>query len=239
MENSRAYWQHWSASAPVSPQQAFDEYWFGAKSLQRVKILLASFRRRFDAARGSLAVLRQWSDASPETRKLICHWHLQFSDPLYRRFAGDYLVKRRHGARAEITRDLVTEWVGEQERERWSLSTRIELAGKLMCCAFAAGLLGRNRDPRPIALPRVRDEALAYLMYLLRGIDLNGTLLENPYLASVGLEGRILEDRLRSAPGLKLRRQGDLFDFDWQYPGLREWGDALLGTSKDVMEGKA
>lgn len=245
VENSRAYWRHGRSAASLSAQQVFDEYWFGAKSLARVEVLLTSFQARFDIVPEALAVLNQWPHMDPGTRKLVCHWHLQFSDLMYRRFSGNYLVERRQGARNEITRDLVVAWVGKQGGGRWNMSTRIELAGKLMSCAYAVGLLGSNRDPRPLKLPRVRDEALAYLMYLLRGVDFDGTLLENPYVASVGLDGRSLEERLHSVPGLHLRRQGDLLDFGWQYPGLGAWGDGFCGastemtSSTDVMEGRA
>ena len=98
-----------------------------------------------------------------------------------------------------------------------------------MSCAYSAGLLDRNRDPRPMRLPRVQNDALAYLMYMLRGIDFEGTLLSNAYLASVGLDGRFLEERLASAPGLHFRRQGDLHNFGWHYANLGEWGAAMRG----------
>jgi hypothetical protein len=64
-------------------------------------------------------------------------------------------------------------------------------------------------------------------MYLLRGVRFEGTLLENPYLASVGLQGGFLEDRLRGLSALRFRRQGDLVDFGWQYGGIEEWAAAL------------
>ena len=231
VDNSRAYWHRRQGNTAPSDQQAFEEYWFGAKSLARVKVLLSSFQARFDAIPEALAVLGRWTHMEPGTRNLICHWHLQFSDAMYRRFTGDYLAQRRHGTRNHITRAPVIAWIGEQGAGRWSMGTRIELASKLMSCAYAAGLLGSKRDPRPLATPRVHDEALAYLMYLLRGVEFQGTLLDNPYVASVDLSGRLFENRLGRLPGLHLRRQGDLLDFGWQYPGLREWGDAFSTPS--------
>ena len=229
VEDSRAYWRHWRAQPAIESQEAFDEYWFGARSLARVKVLLTNFRARFDGVPDAAALLSQWPDMDPGTRKLICHWHLQFSDPMYRRFAGEYLPERRERGRCEVTRDLVIAWVDDQGPGRWTTATRVQLASKLMSCAYAAGLLAANRDPRQILVPRVQDDALAYLMYLLRGIDFQGTLLANPYTASVGLDGRFLEERLASTPGLKFQRQGDLQDFGWVYPGLAAWGTALFG----------
>ena len=245
VEDSRAYWRERQDDAAVSSQRAFDEYWFGAKSLARVKVLLTNFRARFDVFPAAVAVLGRWAHMDPATRKLICHWHLQLSDPMYRRFAGEYLPERRRRDRREVSRDLVVAWVGDQGPGRWTMATRIQLASKLLSCAFAAGIVGTNRDPRPVLAPRVRDEALAYLMYLLREVEFEGALLDNPYVRSVGLDGRFLEERLADVPGLRLRRQGDLLDFGWAYPGLAAWGDAFFGTPADrrstrtTMEGGA
>ncbi len=168
---------------------------------------------------------------APETRQQICHWHLQFSDPLYRRFTGQYLVDRVARGRAEVMRELVITWVADQGPGRWTMATRIQFASKLLSCAYAAGLVAAKRDPRPLVYPRVRDEALAYLMYFLRGADFEGSLLDNPYTASVGLDGRLLEQRLAALPGLNVRRQGDLFDFTWSQPDLATWGAAHIGST--------
>jgi len=163
---------------------------------------------------------------APATRVAICHWHLQLADPLYREFTGSYLEQRRQGPRPEVTKDLVTRWVGEQGPERWTMATRLQIASKLLSAAHSASLVTSKRDPRPLSYPRVPDDALEYFAYLLREIDFEGTLLANPYFASVGLSGGLLQDRLRALPGLTLRRQADLVDIDWNYPNLEAWGRA-------------
>ncbi len=219
----------------VSAKNAFDEYWFGARSLARIEVLLANLRARFDAFPPSLSVLGRWTDMAPETRRAVCHWHVQLADPLYRAFTGEYLVERREGARAEVTRDLVASWVGEHGASRWTMATRIQFASKLLSAAYAAGLLSSNRDPRPIVAPRIPDEALEYLLYLLKGIRFEGSLLQNPYLASVGLEGGMLDERLRDLPGLSFSRQGDLVDFGWRHTDLLSWADARLGHRNEAL----
>jgi len=162
----------------------------------------------------------------PESRSAICHWHLQLSDPLYRAFAGDYLPGRRAAARAEIRQDQVVSWVSQQGPGRWTMSTRIQFASKLLSCAFAAGVVAGRRDPRPLSFPRVPDAALGYLLHLLRGLEIEGSLTDNPYLRSVGLEGGVLEDRLRALPGLHYRRLADHVDFGWRFPDLAAWAEA-------------
>ena len=229
IEDSRAYWSHAGAPRGARATQAFDKYWFGARSLARIEVLLANMAVRFDAFPAALEVLHCWSHMSPDTRRVICHWHLQLADPLYRAFTGEYLLSRRAGPRVEVTRDLVVGWMAQYGADRWTMATRIQFASKLLSASFSAGLVGTRRDPRRLVLPQVPDEALEYLMYLLREVEFSGTLLDNPYVASVGLEGSLLEDRLRTLPGIAFRRQGHLTDFGWRHADLRAWAAANLG----------
>jgi hypothetical protein len=231
-DDARAYWDRATPGTTASATEAFDAYWFGAKSLDRVKVLLTNFRARFDAFPEAFAVLHAWRHMDPVTRVLINHWHLQLTDPLYRRFTGEYLVARHEGLRADIRKDQVVAWVGEQGPGRWTMSTRIQFASKLLSGAHATGLVVGKTDPRSLAFPRVPDPALTYAVYLLRGVDFEGTLLSNPYFRSVGLEGAILEDRLKALPALGFRRQGDLLDYGWRYPSLGAWAEsAPMGAS--------
>lgn len=239
MNDSRAFWEHADEAVTVKAQQAFDEYWFGARSLTRVEVLLANMRARFGAFPSALAVLNGWRGMSPDTRRAICHWHLQLSDPLYRRFTGTYLTERRSGLRPEVTRDLVVAWVGEHGPGHWTLTMRIQFASKLLSAAYSAGLVTSNRDPRPVGTPLVPDEALGYLMYLLRETDFAGTLIDNPYTNSVGLPRAILEERLRGLPGLAFQRQGDLIDFGWKHRDLRAWANANLRNGESCLAGAA
>lgn len=226
VEDSRAYWAHANSSFRATAQHAFDNYWFGARSLARIDTLLVDMRARYDAYPSALEVLSGWPHMSAEVRRAICHWHAQLADPVYRRFSGTFLVDRRAGPRPEVTRDLVVSWVGQQAPGRWSMSTRIQFASKLLSTAYSAGFVTSNRDPRLLSVPRVPDEALEYSVYLLREIDFEGTLLDNPYIRSCGLEGSVLEDRLRALPGLRFRKQGRLVDFGWRHSSLLVWAEA-------------
>ena len=230
MEDSRAYWNRADGAVPVSAKQAFDEYWFGARSLSRVKVLLTNFRHRFDAFPRTLPVLHRWTVMSPDTRKLICHWHLQLSDPIYRELTGTVLPQLRDSGRNDITRDYLVRWIGEQPAD-WTMTTRMQFASKLLSSAFAAGLVTSRRDPRPLAFPRVPDDALEYLLHLLRDVEFAGGLTENPYLRSVGFDGAMLADRLRKIDAVNLRRAGAVADFTWVHADLSAWADARLGVA--------
>jgi hypothetical protein len=229
IDESRAYWERIdpSARAPRA-QQAFEGYWFGAKSMPWVEVLLINMRARFDAFPAALDTLQRWRHMPPETRAAICHWHLQLSDPMYRAFTGEYLLQRRDGLHPNVRRDGVIQWVADQGPGRWTMATKKQLASKLLSCALSAGLVGGRRDPRPLRQPRISDDALCYLLHLLRGVRFAGTLLSNPYLRSVGLQGAILEDRLRALPSLQYRRAGDVVDFGFRHPDLASWANAEL-----------
>ena len=222
----------------TSPLVAFHAFWFGAKSLPRVQVLLQSFRVRFDAFPDALAALHAWSMRDPESladaARFVCHWHTQLTDPLYRAFTR-FLVERRDSPNPTVTRDVALAWVdGYPGASAWTTSTRIQFASKLLSAAFAAGLVASNseRAARPLAAPRVPDRALAYLLHLLRPLAaahaLTGTLTDNPYLASLGLAGAVLEARLRALPELEFRRQGSLIDVGFRHADLAAWAAATF-----------
>ena len=234
--NARAYWQRSTTPDRTPPdqeaEQAFVEFWFGTKTMPRVRALIAAFRTRFAAFPGALEALQAWPDMDRATRVLVCHWHLQLSDPLYRRFTGDYLVERRQGGRETVSRGPVIRWIAEVDAEgRWSASTRAQFASKLLSTAHSAGFVATIRDPRPLSLPRVPAGALGYLMYLLRSVDFAGSLHDNPYLRSVGLEGSAVDDKLHSVAGLSFRRTGDVSEFTWDQASLEAWVRHTRGSS--------
>jgi hypothetical protein len=89
---------------------------------------------------------------------------------------------------------------------------------------FGTKSMERVRDrPTPLVLPRVSAGALGYPLYLLRGVEFEGSLHANPYLRSVGLEGSLVDDRLRTIAGLTYRRIGDLSEITWEYESLADW----------------
>ena len=230
VEESRAYWEHVDSDIPAAGRAllAFEQRWFGSKSLERVRFLLASFAVRYDAFPEALAVLRRWRGMDATTRQLLCHWHLQLSDPIYRRFTGEFLVTRRGLRDPKIDRDIVLRWVKNEFPGRWAEATAVQVASKLLSATSEAGLISPKRDPRALLLPKVSDLALAYLLHLLRSVRFEGTFTENPYLASVGLTEGFLDQRFRTLPGISFRRLGQVVDFEWDAPTLTAWAEATL-----------
>jgi hypothetical protein len=230
IEDSRAYWEHVDPSVPTPDRAliAFEQRWFGSKSLERVRFLLASFADRYHAFGEALTVLRRWRSMDVPTRQVVCHWHTQLSDPMYRRFTGRFLVERRAQRDPRVDRDVVLRWVKTEFPDRWSEATCVQFASKLLSAASEAGVISPKRDPRSLLLPKVSDLALGYILHLLRGLRFAGTLTENPYLASVGLTETFLDQRLRGLPGITFHRMGKLTDFEWEAPTLAAWAKARL-----------
>jgi hypothetical protein len=230
IEDSRSYWEHADPTVPVANRAlvAFEQRWFGNKSLERARFLLSNFVDRYDAFPEALDVLRRWRSMDATARQAVCHWHLQLSDPLYRAFTGKFLVERRSVRDPKIDRDIVLRWVKNEFPDRWSEATLVQFASKLLSAASESGVISAKRDPRALLMPKVPDLALAYLMHLLRGVRFAGTLTENPYLASVGLVEGFLDQRLRSLPGLAFRRMAHLTEFEWEFATLAAWAKAVL-----------
>jgi hypothetical protein len=230
VEDSRSYWEHVDPTVPVADRAliAFERRWFGSKSLERVRFLLSTFVERYDAFPEALEVLRHWRAMDAATRQVICHWHLQLSDPIYRQFTGKFLVERRALRDPKVDRDIVLRWVKTEFPERWSAATCVQFASKLLSAASEAGVISPKRDPRSLLTPKIPDLALAYLLHLLRGTRFTGTLTENPYLTSVGLTEGFLDQRLRALRGLTFRRMAQLTEFEWDAPTLAAWAEATL-----------
>jgi hypothetical protein len=222
---ARAYWEHVDPDQPAPKTDlAFEQAWFGRKSHARVDVLLVNFRARFYAMPEALRALRAWRTIEPQERALVCHWHTQLTDPMYRHFTGDFLPDR---LTPTITLDRVVEWVEAQAPGRFKLTTRTQFASKLLSAAHAVGIVQGTRDPRPIGSPRVSEAALTYLLYLLRGLNVEGTLLDNAYLRSVGLREGVVDDRLRAARAFAFRRSANVIDAGWRYESLASWAGSV------------
>ncbi len=232
VEESRAYWENVDPAIVVGPRalDAFEHRWFGAKSLARVRILMTDLGTRYDSFPEALSVLRLWArrGMDPSARSVLCHWHLQLADPLYRRFTSELLVRRRNMVKPGFDRDVVIRWVAQTYPDRWGGASLVQFASKLLSAASEASLVSPRRDPRSLQYPSVPDEALVYLLYLLRSVSFSGTLGQNPYLSSVGLEGSLLDQRLHPIPAITYRRLADDEAFDWKYPTLSAWAEATL-----------
>jgi hypothetical protein len=226
-EDSAVFWQHAKdLNQQDAVQVAAARYWFGAKSERRLRDLLGCLRLRFLPFPAALMVLARWRPG-PRDRALICHWHVQLTDPTYRAFASDFLVTRREAAQP-VTHRHAVQWVQDAAPEPWSATTRRDMAGRLLSTAANAGILRGRHGTRQPMLPPVTDAALGYILHLLRDVQIEADLVTNPYLRSVGLDGRALDARLRTLSGLDFRRVADVTALEWHHDSLMSWANATV-----------
>ena len=229
IDESRAYWANVDPADPrTSARYAFARSWFGNKSEAWTTELLSNMRVRFDAFPSSLRMLAEWTTMSPDTRRVLCHFHLQLTDPLYRSFTGEFLPARRDTLRLDIHRQTVIRWTAEHGPVRWGVKTQLQFAKRILSCSAAAGLLCGRGDPRQLVSPRVPDQALEYILYTLRGVRFTGSFVENPYLASLNLAGDVLAERLRALPSVQFRKVADVHELGWRFPNLEAWAAEAL-----------
>ena len=135
---------------------------------------------------------------------------MQLADSIYRTFTGVFLNQRRLQLNPSIERDVTARWVTQQLKSEWSSATTQRMATGLITSSAAAGLCTDNPGIRRLKYPQVTDEALTYWLYFLRHLCFQGSILDNPYLASVGLSEGELEQRLRRLPGLGAIRSTEI-----------------------------
>ena len=226
---SREYWRH--AQRGLSPQDAvrvaFEERWFGSRAMARVQYLVQNFQFRFNAFPEALAALHQWNPEDPADRRILCHFHLQLSDPMYRQFTSTHLPERHHHPEPTVDRNAVNRWVENYTQNRWAPATTQRMTAGLMGVLNEVGYTHKITPIRPLTLPKLSDKVLGYLLYVLRETQFEGQLANNPYLASLDLSGAALQDRLSRVPGIEFRKLSNITDLHWQYAGVRQWAEAL------------
>jgi hypothetical protein len=174
-----------------------------------------------------MAALVRWRPADMATLRTVCHVHAQLTDVTYRRFTCELLVPRRALREPSVDRSVVLRWLRRDVAPPWSEATYAQCATKLLTAATEAGLVAAGRKSRRVLYPKVTDEALTYVLYLLRHTKIEGSLTDNPYLASLGLEGDGLHARLRELPGIGYRRMQGVSEFAWRHADLEGWVEAL------------
>lgn len=184
---SMVYWQRAKENEDglAHRQRATEEGWFPELSPARLRYLMGELEKRFPA--GTLRALKEWRPEAERQAPLVCHWHLQWSDPLYRDFTSGYLVGAWAGPEAGVSVPAVDSWLSQRGTHAdWSPSTRRRLASGLLAAASDAGFLkgtGRDKELRTVT---VDAASMAYLQSLLSSSE-----AENPPGEEIFLSGTV------------------------------------------------
>ena len=101
----------------------------------------------------------------------------------------------------------------------------------MLSATAEAGLIKGRKDPRRLTLSGVPDAAVGYALYLLRTVEYEGTLSDNPYLRSLGIDSALFPLAMARVPGIAFRAIGGVQELDFRYPSLAAWGSENLGAS--------
>jgi hypothetical protein len=162
--------EYWRRSEPREKAaerrtRAAAERWYPELSPARLRALLSELEKRFPEP--AMKALRQWRPDQERQAPLICHWHLQCRDPLYREFTSYYLVEA-WAQPGGVSVAAVQGWLEQRGSHReWAVSTRRRLAGGLVAAASRAGFLkgaGALREPHAVTADA---ESLRYLRKVL------------------------------------------------------------------------
>ena len=185
---SVAFWTRATEDLAVGEmaRAAEEQHWFGEISSSRVRYVVRHLQKRFPYPARELLGFQPRPDSSSDA--LICHWHLQLHDPLYRDYTSLYLLRCWSGPTTSVTIDETEKWVRSRPSARdWEANTQRRMASGLMSAATEAGLIGKTgREERELKLPAVQKFDRDYLREL---IQLAGIEDADPYLASVGQSG--------------------------------------------------
>lgn len=192
VEQSQIFWCRagQERDARVLAEQASRQEWFQDTSDSRSRYLVQQLSRRFPPeCRAELA-------RSPDLQaSLVCHWHLQLTDPLYRLYTGEYLMERWSSPTQSVSLEGSNEWARKQAYTfGWRPNTVRRLASGLLSSATEAGLCRRSgRRERELRLPRVESRDREYLTSLLEKAGALGS--RSMYLLPVGLgSGSLTEE---------------------------------------------
>lgn len=170
VDASRLFWTNASSHETSRERRvrAQAEGWYPEFSDARLRYVLAELERRFPPA--TRKALQAWR---PEQQSaLVCHWHLQWSDPLYRDFTSSYLVAAWAMPQQNVGVTDIEGWLFQRGTHHdWSPSTRRRLASGLLGAATEAGFLtghGRRRELRTVGVDRT---SLSYLRAFLAEQD--------------------------------------------------------------------
>lgn len=160
------------------------ERWFGDLTPSRLKYLVRQLQKRFPYPARELLTFQ--ARPEPHQNTLICHWHLQLVDPLYRAYTSSFLLGCWSSPTTTVSIDASASWVKAQpSAKRWAGNTQRRMASGLLSAATEAGLVARTgRNERELKLPPVDSKDLAYLHRLLLRADAVDN--EETYLMSVG-----------------------------------------------------
>jgi hypothetical protein len=195
----------------IQRQKAWDEHWFGFLSEPMFKQVLPAFHQRFGQYTSILKTLKGWLEYELEAHdfRLICHLHIQLTDPLYRWVTGTYMPQRYAEGYDEITTMVTFRQIQENGGESFSPPSLNKLSSCILSAARDNGLL-KGKAKKSFDRPLVSVTFLGYLIHVLRLFQFPlSDLPTSPYIQSV------VRDSTQLRPLLLEGQRRGWWEFNW------------------------
>ena len=233
ISESKTYIQNFSEGLTnkALKEAAWNENWFGFMGDSIFSCMMTGLFRRFGEYPKLTKILQQWIDAGIEHYdfRLICHLHIQLSDPYYRWLTGEYLPDREQSNLGEFNADLIHVDFAKQSTKELKANTSQRLLKNLIRSADECGLLSGTVNKK-IECPIVSTKFFAYIIYVLQEFSFPmSELPESPYIKSVCHDEEKLKRLLIEGQRLgwwEFNWDMNMFTLSPKYMGIESWYEA-------------
>lgn len=174
-------------------KRAVAEGWFGVKSKDMTRRIIAALYSRYSQYPKGLCILKNSLDTMDSGEfRLISQFHLVLADPYYRWLTGVYFPQRRSDGFGFLSLDeLVVEFSKIVQTELKPVTIR-SYCSKLLTIARDVGLL-KGKVKKEFEEPEVSEKALLYVLLVWKSMSLPfSDFLEFEFYKSVFTSDRFL-----------------------------------------------
>jgi len=234
LNETMTYIRHYNdeINAADLKKSAWSQQWFGFLSESIFNRLMPTLSNRFGKYSYLMEILQRWSFQGIENHdfKLICHFHIQISDPYYRWATGEYIPARFNEGIDEITKSSLAKALSTRTVNPLNANTLHKLSRNILTTARDTGLLQGKTD-KTIAIPASSVEVLGYLLYALRLFDFSmSEIPESPYIQSVFRNPGSLRNLLTEGQAKnwwEYNWEGRTFAINYAYADINPWFETI------------
>jgi hypothetical protein len=189
IRETKAYIQNYSEKMTRSELKkiAWDEAWFGFLGDRIFSVLISGLYNRFGQFPKLISVLKDWIDNGIEHYdfNLVCHLHIQLTDPYYRWLTGEYLPERLGAGLGSFNAEIIQPDFISYSTKELKANTFRRLLSNLLRSAVECGLLS-GKEHRHFETPIVSTRFFGYLVYTLQEFNFPmSDLCDSPYIKSI------------------------------------------------------
>jgi len=217
LEESRSYlnFVNFEDSLKKQKEKAWNEQWFGFLPEQILETVVFALYQRFGQFPLIVKVLKTWIDKGLDNHdfKLLCHFHIQLTEPYYRWATGQYFYQRYNEGFDDIPSNILGKQLEKAFGKEKDLSSQSyqRLARGILSTARDTGIL-KGKAEKFFAHPLVSIEFLGYLVYALYHFKFPfGEFVTSPYIQSV------IKDEAQLRRLLTDGQRKNWWEFNWDH----------------------